>query len=299
LGIGILAVSTASLFIRFAQSEGVPSLVIAAYRLVIASLVLLPLLVLRERAALRGLTPRQWRLALASGACLGVHFAAWISSLAYTSVASSVVLVSTSPLFVAVLAAVFLRERLTGAVLAGLALTLSGATVVGLSDACPAAGCAPLADMVRGQAFFGDVLALVGAAAGAVYYSLGRALRPRLPLLVYISVTYGTAAALLAAAVLAARLPVTGYPPAAYLWFVLLALVPQLVGHSAFNWALRYLPATYISLMALGEPVATIALAAVFLGDVPTPAKLLGSALILAGLGVASRRVTAPPAGVP
>ncbi len=299
LGVGILAVSTASLFIRYAQAAGVPSLVIAAYRLTMASLVLLPLVVWRERAALRRLTAREWRLALASGVCLGVHFGAWISSLAYTSVASSVVLVSTSPLFVAVLAVVFLRERLAGTVLAGLGLTLAGAVVVGLSDACPASGCPPLADFVRGPAFYGDVLALVGAAAAAVYYSLGRALRPRLPLLVYVFITYGTAAAVLAGAVLAAGLPLTGYPTTAYLWLVLLALVPQLIGHSAFNWALRFLPATYISVMALGEPVAAIALGAVFLGDVPSATKLMGSALILIGLGVASLRAPAAASTAP
>ena len=293
LGLGILAVSTASLFIRYAQTDGVPSLVIAAYRLVIASLVLLPMVAWRERAALRRLTTREWRLAAGSGLCLGVHFAAWISSLAYTSVASSVVLVSTAPLFVAVLAVVFLRERLTGSVLLGLGLTLAGATVVGLSDACQAPmGCPPLESFVRGPAFYGDVLALVGAAAGAVYYSLGRALRPTMPLLVYVSVTYGTAALVLAGAMLAARLPATGYAPSAYLWLVLLALVPQLLGHSSFNWALRFLPASYVSIMALGEPVAAIALAALFLGDVPTPLKLAGSALILVGLAIASRHAT-------
>lgn len=290
LGAGILAVSTASLFIRYAQAAGAPSLVIAAYRLTLASLVLLPLVAWRERAALRRLTAREWRLGLASGVCLGVHFGAWISSLAYTSVASSVVLVSTSPLFVAVLAAVVLRERPTGAVLAGLGLTLAGAGVVGLSDACPGNICPPLAAFVRGPAFYGDLLALVGAAAAALYYSLGRVLRPSLPLLVYIFMTYGMAALVLAGTVLGAGLPLTGYPAEAYLWFGLLALVPQLIGHSAFNWALRFLPVTYISVMALGEPVAAIALGALFLGDVPSTLKLIGGALILVGLGVASRR---------
>lgn len=289
LGVGILAASTAALFIRFAQAEGVPSLVIAAMRLVLASLVLLPLVLWRERSALARLTGREWRLALASGVCLGLHFGAWISSLALTSVASSVVLVSTSPLFVAVLAALFLHEKLTRAILIGLALTLMGAVVVGVSDACQA-GCPPLADLVRGTAFIGDLLALLGAAAGAIYFSLGRVLRPTLPLLVYIFVTYGSAASVLAGLVLVVGLPLTGYPATAYVWFVLLALVPQLIGHSAFNWALRYLPASYVSLMALGEPVATIAMVAVIFGEVPSAIKLLGCGLILVGLAVASRR---------
>jgi len=292
LGVGILAASTAALFIRAAQAEGVPSLVIAAARLTLASLILLPVVAWRERAGLQSLTARQWALALVSGLCLGIHFGAWISSLALTSVASSVVLVSTSPLFVAVLAAVFLRERLTPAVLAGLLVTLAGAVVIGLSDACLPSGCPPLADFVQGQAFVGDLLALLGAAAGAVYFSLGRALRPRLSLMTYVFITYGAAAVVLASVVAAARLRAAGYPPAAYGWFVLLALVPQLIGHSAFNWALRYLPASYVSLMSLGEPVATIAMVAVLFGEVPSAIKLSGCALILVGLAVASRRAT-------
>ncbi len=290
LGVGILAASTAALLIRLAQADGVPSLVIAAYRLVVASLVLLPRVAWRERAALGRLTGREWGLALASGVCLGVHFGAWISSLAYTSVASSVVLVSTSPLFVAVIAAVFLRERITRPVVAGLAITLAGTTVIGLSDACQTGGCPPLADFVRGPAFLGDVLALIGAAAGATYFSLGRVLRPTMPLLVYIFVTYGAAALVLAGAVLVAGLPVTGYPASGYLWLLLLALVPQLIGHSAFNWSLRFLPVSFVSIMALGEPVATMALVALFLGETPSVTKLAGSLLILLGLGVASRR---------
>lgn len=276
-----------------------PSLVIAAYRLVLASLVLLPLAAWRERAALNRLTKREWALAQLSGVCLGLHFGAWISSLAFTTVASSVVLVSTSPLFVAIIATVWLRERLSRAVLLGLALTLAGTTVIGLSDACQPGGCPPLADFVRGPAFLGDVLALSGAAAGAMYFSLGRVLRPRLPLLTYIVVTYGTAALVLAGTVAAARLPVTGYSPAAYSWLLLLALGPQLIGHSAVNWSLRFLPVSFVAIMALGEPVATMVLVAILLGEVPSLTKLAGSALILLGLGVAMWRQAqgAPIAG--
>jgi drug/metabolite transporter (DMT)-like permease len=290
--VGIAAVSTASVFVRFAQQAGAPSLVIAAYRLALASLLLAPVVAWRQRAEVRRLTRRQWGLALLSGAFLGVHFGAWISSLAYTSVANSVVLVSTSPLFVAILAALTLHERPNRLVWAGLALALVGAVVVALSDAC-AGGCPPWQTLVGGAGFAGDMLALAGAAAGAVYFTAGRALRPALSLTTYVFLTYSTAAVALAGAVWAAGLPVTGYPPQAYGWFVLLALVPQLVGHSAFNWALRYLPATYVSVTVLGEPAGSIVLAAWLLGESPSAIKLAGSALILAGILTASWR---PPA---
>jgi len=289
IGLGLAAVSTASLLIRYAQADGVPSLVIAAFRLALASLVLAPLALLRHSAELRRLTRRQWALVLTSGVFLGAHFATWITSLAYTTVASSVVLVSTSPLFVAVLAAVLLREKLSRWVLAGLLLTLAGAVVVGVADACGSGGCQSWQVFAQGSAAGGDLLALAGALALAIYLIAGRALRPSVSLITYIFTTYATAALVLAAAVAAARLPVTGYPAPAYLWLILLGLVPQLLGHSSFNWALKYLPATYVSITILGEPAGSIVLAALLLHEVPGVVELAGSLLILAGILLASR----------
>ena len=289
LGLGILAVSSASLLIRFAQSAGAPSLVIAAYRLALASLVLAPLAIWRQAAELRALTSRQWILVLISGLFLGIHFAAWISSLAYTSVASSVVLVSASPLFVALLAACALRERPSRAVMAGLLLALIGAVVVGLSDACGAVGCPGWQDFWQGPAFGGDLLALLGALAFAVYLVVGRALRSQVSLTSYVFTTYATAALLLAAVLWLARLPITGYSTPAYLWLTLLALLPQLVGHSTFNWALKYLPATLISVALLGEPAGAIILAAVLLREWPGLIEVCGCLLILAGIALAGR----------
>ena len=289
LGLGILAVSSASLLIRFAQSAGAPSLVIAAYRLALASLVLAPVAIWRQSAELRALTARQWLLILISGIFLGVHFAAWISSLAYTSVASSVVLVSASPLFVALLAASALRERPTRAVMAGLLLALAGAVIVGLSDACGSAGCPGWQAFWQGPAFGGDLLALLGALAFAVYLVVGRALRAQISLTSYVFSTYATAALLLAAVLWLARLPVTGYSTPAYVWLTLLALLPQLVGHSAFNWALKYLPATTISVALLGEPAGSIVLAALLLREWPGLIEVCGCLLILAGIVLVGR----------
>ncbi len=286
---GLCAVSAASIFIRYAQALGAPSLVIAAYRLTLASLILLPIVLTRHRAELRALTRRQVALAAVSGVFLAAHFATWITSLAYTSVANSAVLVSASPLFVALIAVFVLKERLSRGLLAGLAVALVGGAIVAASDACRA-GCPTLSGFFRGEDFFGNVLALAGAATVAVYFIIGRALRASLSLLVYIFLTYGMAAIALLLTVGVARLPLTGYPGQAYLWFILLALVPQLIGHSAFNWALRYLPTTYVSLITLCEPIGSTLLAVWLLGETPALLKVFGAALILAGVGVASRR---------
>jgi drug/metabolite transporter (DMT)-like permease len=233
---------------------------------------------------------------LISGVFLGAHFASWISSLAYTSVASSVVLVSTSPLFVALLAAGLLREKPSRAMLGGLLLTLAGAVVVGLSDVCAPAACPTWQSLAQGRAFIGDGLALLGAVALAVYLVAGRALRASVSLPGYIFTTYTTAAVVLGLAVAAARLPVAGYSAPAYLWLALLALVPQLVGHSSFNWALKHLPATFVAVTILGEPAGSIVLAAAVLGEPPTAIGLAGSLLILAGIVLAARQPQAVPA---
>lgn len=292
LGIGILAVSTASIFIRYAQQE-VPSLVIAAYRLSLASLVLAPAAILRHRREIASLQRRDIALALFSGVFLALHFATWITSLEYTTVASSVVLVTTTPLWVAMFAPLLLRERLTKAVLAGMSLALVGGILVGISDACNWSPggivCPNSGDILRGRAVWGNLLAVSGALMAAAYVMIGRVLRSKLTLIAYIFLVYGVAAVVLIIIMLASRLPVTGYSPQAYLWLVLLALLPQLLGHSSFNWALRYLSAAYVSITLLGEPIGTIILAYFLLQERPSLMKLFGAILILFGIYTASR----------
>ncbi len=289
---GILAVSTASIFIRFAQ-ESVPSLVIAAYRLGLASLILSVPALARNRVELQGLGKRRAWLALLSGFFLAIHFASWITSLEYTSVASSVVLVTTTPLWVALLSPLVLREPIQRPVVVGLVIALIGGTVVGISDTCPvtSAGiaCPPLTEFAGGRAFLGDLLALLGAFMAAGYMLIGRSLRPGLSLLSYIFTVYGTAAVVLLGLVFAFRLPLFGYPPEAYLWMLALAVIPQLIGHSTFNWALRYLPAAFVSITLLGEPIGSTILAFFILSEVPNLPKLAGGALILLGIYIASR----------
>ena len=295
----ILAVSTASIFIRFAQPY-VPALVIAAWRLVLATLGLAPFALLRHRGELSRISRGDLVLALLSGLFLALHFATWITSFEYTTVASAVVLVSTVPLWVALLSPFLLKERLTGTVLIGIVLTLVGSALVGLSDACvwssSGLACPPLGDFVHGKAFLGDLLALTGGIMGAGYLLIGRRLRGRISLVPYVFLVYGMAGAVLLVAALGAREKLVGFPPLAYLWLVLLALVPQLVGHSTFNWALRYLSAAYVSITLLGEPIGSTILAYFLLKETPSILKIFGAILILAGIYLASRSAGGQPA---
>jgi drug/metabolite transporter (DMT)-like permease len=290
--IGIAAVSTASIFIRFAQEEA-SSIVIAAMRLTIASIILVPVAATRHRRELTSLQRRDLLLALLSGIFLALHFSTWITSLQYTTVASSVVLVSTIPLWVALLSPFTIKEPIKRLVWIGLVFTLLGVVVVAISDSCSFSGgsiaCPSLSAFIHGRAFLGDLLAIAGAIAGAGYLLIGRKLRAQMSLVGYISLVYGMAAVVLIITMLAAGESPFGYSPETYLWLILLAVIPQLIGHSSFNWALGYLSAAFVSITLLGEPIGSTILAYFILHEKPTPLKLIGGGLILVGIYIASR----------
>lgn len=292
LTIGILAVSTASIFIRYAQQD-VPSLVIAAWRLSLATIILTPFAFHQKRLELAALQPRDMTLALLSGFFLALHFATWITSLEFTSVASSVVLVTTTPLWVALFSPLVIKEPITRAILLGMLMALIGGVVIGLSDTCGIVGarlvCPPPAEFFRGEAFLGDFLALAGAWMAAAYVLIGRQLRGKMSLLGYIFLVYGMAALVLVLIMLVSGQRAFGYPSLAYLWMFLLALIPQLLGHSSFNWALRYLSAAYVSITLLGEPIGSTILAYFLLDETPTLLKVFGAILILFGILIASQ----------
>jgi drug/metabolite transporter (DMT)-like permease len=293
LALGILAVSTAAIFIRLAQREA-PSLVIAAYRLTLAALVLAPPALLAGRTRWRSLTRRAWLGAAAAGLFLALHFASWITSLAYTNIASSVVLVTTTPLWVALLTPFTLREPLARRVWLGLGLALLGGAAVALTDVCrltPGGLVCGEVLALDAAALWGDGLALFGAWMAAAYLLIGRAVQREagVALPIYLFLVYGAAGIVLLGLTLLARQPLTGYPPPTYLWLVLLALVPQVIGHSIFNWALKTLSAAYVSVTLLGEPIGSTLLAFLFLGETPTPLKLIGAILILAGIWITAR----------
>jgi drug/metabolite transporter (DMT)-like permease len=291
--IAIIAVSTASLFIKFAQKEA-PSLVIAAVRLTFASLLLAPPALISYRKELTSLTRKELLLALLSGFFLALHFATWISSLEYTSIASSVVLVSTAPLWVALLSPLFLREPLTRNVFLGMLLALLGGIIIAISDSCTwqaGAGitCPSFALMIQGRSMLGNFLALAGALAVTGYLLIGRHLRARMSLIPYIFVVYGMAALVLIFIMLIARQSPFGYSQITYVWLFLLALIPQIIGHSTYNWALRFMPATLVAVTTLGEPVGSTLLAYFIIHESPSLIEICGSVFILAGIFITSR----------
>lgn len=286
---GILLVSTASIFIRFAQMEA-SSIVIAAGRLVVASVILVPLALILNWQDFRSLTWREWGKGALSGVFLALHFASWITSLEYTSVASSVVLVTTTPLWVALLSPLILKERIRKWVMVGLAVSVAGGVIVGLGNACQleAGELVCQAQSFTGNAMWGNFLALFGAWMAAGYMLMGRQLRKKLDTIPYTALVYGVAALLLLVVVLIRAEPVFSYSGETYLWLLALGIFPQLLGHSIFNWSLKYISAAYVSLTLLGEPIGTTILALIFLRETPTLLEGIGGILILIGIVLGS-----------
>ena len=271
LFIGISAASTASIFIKLCDA---PALIISAYRMVFASLILAPFAFRQE--IWKSWNQRDFRWLILPGIFLGLHFAFWIASLQYTSVASSVVLVSTHPIFVGIGSRIFLKEPIGITLIAGIILSIFGSVLVSFGDFSVAKG-----------ALAGDGLALLGAITVSGYFLVGRKMRKGQGLLSYIFPVYSTSALVLILLALLWRSPFFGYSPSTYLLFLLLALIPQLIGHTTFNWALKYIPASMVAVTILGEPVGATILAYFILGEGLTVWKGLGGIFILAGILIA------------
>jgi len=272
---GVLAVSTASILIRYAQAGGLSSLAIATLRMAIAALVLAPFAAPAARSLWRSLDGRDRVLVGVAGACLALHFATWISSLAYTSVASSAALVTSHPLWIAIASFLLFGERPGRIGAAGVLLTLAGAALIVLSDEESGIGAAPL---------LGNALALAGAFAMAGYMLVGRTLRDRVTTLPYVWLVYLISAIVLLAVALPMHAFAGVWSLAALGWVAALALVPQLIGHTALNWALRHVSATLVSVAIVGEPVASALLAWALFGEHFAPLQLGGFALTLCGI---------------
>lgn len=256
-----------------------PALTVATWRLAIAAAVAAPAAALRSRGAWRALDRATRARLTLSGVCLGLHFAFWISSLDHTSVASSVLFVTTGPIWTGLAGHALLGERLRATQLAGIAAAIAGAGLIGGADVA-----------VGGRALVGDALALAGAWAVSAHYLLGRVVRRRLGFLPYVGAIYPIAAATVLALALATGAPLFALSARGAASVVALAVGPQLVGHTAFNWALGHLTATTVTVTILMEPVGAMLLAAAVLREAPTWTQAGGGALLLAGVAVAARR---------
>ena len=292
LFLAILAISTASIFIRFAQSE-VPSLVIAAYRLSLASILTGVFTLPRYSNEIRQLKRKQIFLAALSGIFLAFHFAAWITSLEFTSVTSSVVLVTTTPIWVALLSPVILKEKIDIRVGIFLGIALLGSAVITFSQSCSLTNgflaCVLPVTLKSGGNLLGNGLALLGAFMAAGYVISGRNLRKSINFLPYTLLVYSFTSFALLLLCFLLKYPLLGYSIQSYIWMILLAIIPQILGHSTLNWALGFIPAAFVAITLLGEPVGSTILAWVFLKEVPSIVEIIGGLMILSGIILSSR----------
>ena len=282
LALGVAAVSTAAVLIREAEA---PVLIIAAYRLGLASLPLLLIGALRRQPPI-GRRPARALLTVVAGIFLALHFAFWIASVKQTSIVTSVVLVTAQPLFVALAAGPLLGERPRSTAWAGIGLAAVGALVM-VGD-----------DVGEGSdTLLGDLYAIIGAVFASSYFLAGRSVRVAgVGWLPYVTLAYSTAAVVLIAVALASGASFGGYTDETYALLVLLAVVPQLIGHTALNRSLGYLPAVSVTIAVLGEPVGATILAALFLDETPSLLEGGGALLVLAGVYVGLRATPATAA---
>jgi drug/metabolite transporter (DMT)-like permease len=275
LVMGVVAVSFSAIFIREADATG---LVIAFYRTAISAVVVIPLVLATRRHELRRMSRRQVGIAALSGGILAAHFAVWIPSVELTTVAASVTLVASSPIFVAAGARVLFDERIDRVTLLGILTALAGAAVIAGGDFT-----------VSVRAVAGDLLALAGAAFAAGYFLAGRHLRRDVSLLAYVGIAYPSAALVLLPVAAMSGGRMWGFDGKTWLMFLLMAAVPQGLGHTTFNYLLKEIDATLVSISVLGEPVGSTLLALFFFGEVPPWFAVVGGVIVLAGIYVAIR----------
>lgn len=268
--LGVLGVSSSSILTRLVVA---PSLIISLYRLGTTFLLLTPVTLLKYRGELRRLTGKDLMIAGLSGAFLALHFYTWISSLSHTTVSSSTVLVNTHSIFVLIGSYILFRERVPNRALFGAFLALAGSVFISISDF-----------RLNSEAFWGDMLAIAGAFFIAGYFLIGRGLRQRMQLTPYTFVVYGSCTLVLLLMAVATSTPLDPGPPGNIVLYLALAIIPTLLGHSIFNWALGYVQASVVSIAMLGEPVGATILATLVLHELPAAVQVIGGIIIITGL---------------
>ena len=279
LGVAVLAVSTSAILVRWSDA---PAVVLAFYRVLLTTLLISPFLLTRHRGDLGAFRRRDLLVAVLTGAALAVHFAAYFESLAWTSVAASVTLVQAQPLFVAVGAALFLRERIGPRTVAGIAIAIAGMAAMSAGEFLAGAA-------VEGShPLYGNALAVLGAVMAAVYVLVGRSLRQRVALVPYVLVVYTACTLTLFLIAIAQDLPLAGYGRREWFLFLALAVGPGLFGHTVVNWALGHVDSAVVSVSLLGEPIGATILALVLLAEAPGVTTVAGGVVVLAGIYVTS-----------
>ncbi|QGA83483.1 DMT family transporter [Halomicrobium sp. LC1Hm] len=279
LAVAVVAISTSAILVRWSTA---PPVVAAFYRVLLTTALLAPLLLARHADALGDLSGRHLLAAGLTGVALAAHFATWFESLSWTSVAASVTLVQSQPIFVVTGAWLLLNERVTGRTVLGVVVAIGGIVVMSLGDLLGGTAVGP-------RPLYGNALALVGGLMAASYVLAGRSLRQRLPLLPYVTVVYGVAALALLAVVLAQGHPLTGYESREWLLFLGMAVGPGILGHTLVNWSLAHVESSLVSVTLLGEPLGSALLALLLLTEVPSSWTVAGGAVVLAGITLTAR----------
>lgn len=279
LPVGLIAISSASVMIKLAQEEGVESAPLAMYRMLIAS-ILITLTALSRKSchAIQELKWKEFGLIFLSGFCLAMHFASWITSLEYTTILNSTIFVTTTPLWIALINPFTLKEPLSKSIVLGLIAAFFGSLMIASSSQ----------NTFTLQFNIGDLLALLGGVMAAVYLIIGRSLRSRLPLDCYLSLVYTSSFIFLLFWALTQSSQLSGYSVAGWNWIILIGLIPQLIGHSLTNLALRNFSASFIAISWLSEPMGATLLGIIFLREIPSYFQIIGGIVILAGIILAS-----------
>ncbi|WP_188207802.1 DMT family transporter [Alkalibacillus aidingensis] len=268
--IGVIAVSTSAIFVRLADA---PSSIIANYRLLLAVLIMLPYILWKHLGDFKHISKRDWYLSVAAGVFLALHFILWFESLNHTSVASSVVLVTTQPIFAFIGTYLFFKERFSSGAVLSMIIAFTGSVIISWGDF-----------QISGMALFGNFLALMGAIAVTGYFLFGQNVRKRVSLMTYTFVVYGISSITLILYNLVLNQPFTGYSGETWMYFLALAIVPTFFGHTLFNWAIKWVSASTITMGILFEPVGASIMAYFILDELITWSQFLGGSIVISGL---------------
>ncbi|MEQ6376697.1 DMT family transporter [Bacillaceae bacterium S4-13-58] len=271
--IGVVSVSTAAVLVKL--TEQAPASIIANYRLLFAVLIMAPYVILKSRHEFKLISKRDWKLSIFAGIFLAFHFILWFESLNYTSVASSVVLVTLQPIFAFLGTFLFFQEKFTPAAIISMIIAIIGSILISWGDF-----------QLNGMALFGDILALLGAVMVTGYFLLGQTVRKRLSLMTYTFVVYGISSLTLILYNLLLQKSFVGYPMNDWLIFLALAIIPTFFGHTLFNWAIKWVSTSTISMSILFEPVGASILAFFILGERISWSQWLGGTIIIFGLSL-------------
>ncbi|MDV6378945.1 DMT family transporter [Sporosarcina sp. GW1-11] len=268
--IGVITVGLSAIFVKLATADAG---VIAFYRMFFSVVIMLPLFLHSYRHELNELTKKDWLFSAIAGIFLAIHFILWFESLNYTSVASSTVLVTLQPIFALAGTALFFKEIISGKMLISVLIALTGSVIISWGDF-----------QVSGSALFGDALALLACAFITAYLLVGQDVRKRVSLVTYTFLVYSASSIALFFYVLSSQQSFIQYPASDWGWFLALAILPNLLGHTLFNWAIKWVSTNVISIAILFEPViASIAAYFIFRESISF-SQLIGAIVVLTGI---------------